>query len=115
MTSALWVQHHMRMVAGLPWWMRLYEIARLLRIRARITRQHRVTDPSCLWFAGQGVVRRMLGVRVPSIRRLRFDRARGRTCPACKPKPERHTRVAPVAPRLIVMQDEMHEWNQRGR
>ncbi|MEV4735550.1 MULTISPECIES: hypothetical protein [unclassified Microbacterium] len=115
MTSVLWVRHHMRMVAGLPWWMRLYEIARLLRIRSRITRQHRVSDPACLWFAGHGVVRRVLGVRVPSIRRLRFDRARGRACAACTPKPERYPLPAPIARHVVQLEDEFTEWVSRAR
>ena len=77
------VLRDVRMLGGLSWWMRAYEFARALRRALVVRRGHRRTDPACRYFAGEGVVRRVLGVRVPSIRRLRFDRGRGRSCPVC--------------------------------
>lgn len=45
--------------------------------------RHRRTDPICVRFAGAGRERFVLGLRVRSLRRIRYDRGRGRSCEAC--------------------------------
>ena len=44
---------------------------------------HRTTDPICSRFAGTGRVLRLGPLRLPSLRRVRYDRGRGRSCEAC--------------------------------
>lgn len=45
--------------------------------------RHRRTDPICVRFAGTGRAWFVLGLRVPSLKRVRYDRGRGRSCEAC--------------------------------
>lgn len=56
------------------------------------TLRHRRTDPRCTHFTGAGGVVHILGHRIRTPRRVRYDHNRGRSCPICMP-PARSARL----------------------